>query len=103
MRYQIDPTRGGGDECGLVGAGKAGRQGFLRNIYTFDAGTAVTKLKAFTGANFKTNAHFNAPHISTGLEALSQFLCTYDEPCLALADQDHYNRCWRKSGQVPRG
>lgn len=87
VRYQIDPFTGvvATNVDWSVQAKLDAK--VSRNIYTFDAGTAVTKLKAFTGANFKTNAYFNAPHISTGLEALSQFLCTYDEPCLALADQ----------------
>ena len=59
-----------------------------RNIWTFDASVATTKLKAFTSANFATNTYFNKPHISTSPTGLAQFLCTSADVCLSATDQD---------------
>ena len=53
-----------------------------RQIYTFDS-EASNKLKAFTAANFGTNANFDSPHI----DVLSQFSCAIPEVCLLAADK----------------
>ncbi|MBL8412811.1 MAG: hypothetical protein JNM42_00035 [Propionivibrio sp.] len=62
-----------------------------RNIYTFDSSVAVTKLKAFTSANFAGNVNFLTPHISTSPSGLTQFLCASVDTCLSATDQDNAN------------
>lgn len=58
-----------------------------RNVWTFDAGVATTRLKAFTAANFATNNYFLKPHISTAPTGLTQFLCSSADVCLTSTDQ----------------
>ncbi|MBK7423648.1 MAG: hypothetical protein IPJ48_11420 [Propionivibrio sp.] len=62
-----------------------------RNIWTFDSSVAVTKLKAFTSANFAANANFLTPHISTSPTGLTQFLCASIDTCLPATVQDNAN------------
>lgn len=57
-----------------------------RMIYTYDA-SAANKLKEFSTANFADNAYFKMPYISSGVEGLSQFLCTSITICLSSSDQ----------------
>lgn len=59
-----------------------------RTIYTYDASVVGTKLKAFTAANYGTNAYFNTPHIATTPNGLTQFLCASADTCLSATDQD---------------
>ncbi len=59
-----------------------------RNIYTYDSSIAVTKLKAFTSANFAANSNFLSPNISTSPTGLTQFLCASADTCLTATDQD---------------
>ena len=59
-----------------------------RNIWTFDSSIAVTKLKAFTSANFATNSYFLAPHISGASTGLTQFVCSAADICLSAVNQD---------------
>lgn len=58
-----------------------------RTIYAFDGTVATTKLKAFTSANYGTNAYFVSPHISTAPNGLTQFLCASVDTCLSSTDQ----------------
>ena len=54
-----------------------------RSLWTFDAGVATTKLKAFTAANFASHSYFVAPHISS----LAQFTCLDPDVCLSTLNQ----------------
>ena len=61
-----------------------GKSAASRNIWTFKASVATTKLIAFTSANFAANVNFLSPHI----DGLTQFACVSPETCLSATDQD---------------
>jgi Tfp pilus tip-associated adhesin PilY1 len=90
VRKQIDPFSGAvstTNDWAVQGKLDA-KLASARNIYTFDASVATTKLKAFTSANFATDSYFNSPHISTSPSGLTQFLCASTDICLSATDQD---------------
>jgi Tfp pilus tip-associated adhesin PilY1 len=91
MRWRVDPYSGK-----VVGVRDWSAQAKLdakaytsRVIYTYDASVTVTKLRAFTSANFGTNSYFNTPYISATSTGLTQFLCTSPDICLSATDQDN--------------
>ncbi len=88
VRKQIDPFTGAVSTTNDWAVQAKLNVKASRSIYTFDATVATTKLKAFTSANFATNAYFNMPHISTSPTGLTQFLCASTDICLSATDQD---------------
>ncbi|MEN9479752.1 MAG: hypothetical protein RLZZ298_1147 [Pseudomonadota bacterium] len=64
-----------------------------RNIWTFDS-SVTNKLKAFTAANFGSNAYFSSDYLKgtgsyalTQLNPLTQFKCDSVDICLSVTDQ----------------
>ncbi len=87
-RYRVDPFTGiiAAQPDWSAQAKLDARTASSRNIYTFD-NTTANKLKAFTSANFGSNAAFNTPNISQAATGLTQYLCTSPTVCLSSANQ----------------
>lgn len=87
VRITLDPISGmPGSSYDWSVQGKLDAKAFSsRNIWTFDAAVATTKLKAFNAANFAANSYFITPHINT----LTQYQCIFPDICLSATDQDN--------------